>query len=90
MSIDGGFLHFFQNQMPRKPWPKTVAGLPIPFASHMASSHTPMVVGESARFKSPRLAQDMDGLRMKDWTPLFAAVKAYFEAADIPITEVIY
>ena len=91
VSIDGGFLHLYQHEMPRKPWPKTVAGLPLYFAQGLGPENTPRLLGlPFPSAKSPRIAKDMDGWKMRDPTPLFHAIRAFFEAVEIPITEVIY
>ena len=95
LSTDGGFLHilFHQNEkMPEKPWPKTVAGLPVYFAwdGKGGPTQTPRTLGRCVSFKNPRIATHIEGRWMKEWQSLFKAIKIYFEAIQTPITEVMY
>lgn len=90
MSMDGMFLHFLQTEMPPKPWPVTVAGLPPVFVPKMGPQFTPRPMGFPVRGRNPTIAGDVSGLDMQDWTALFEEVKGYLASVEIGITEVMY
>ncbi|KAK2777182.1 hypothetical protein FQN52_003207 [Onygenales sp. PD_12] len=90
LAMDGMFLYFLQTKMPPKPWPKTVAGLPPYFAPEVSRQHTPSPTGTPVSRRNGSIADDQNGLDMKDWEPLFQAVKNHFRDQGISITEVMY
>ena len=90
LSMDHMFLHFLQKKMPPKPWPKTVAGLPVYFAPEVGPQHTPRPFGTPVPRKNGSIAQDKNGRDLKDWEPLFNIVRHHFQVLEISITEVMY
>ncbi|OAX83174.1 hypothetical protein ACJ72_02465 [Emergomyces africanus] len=90
LSMDGTFQHFLQTELPPKPWPRTIAGLPPYFAPEMGPQHTPRRTGTPANRKNGSIAENQNGRDMKDWEPLFHSIKNHFQDLCISITEVIY
>ncbi|KFX98235.1 hypothetical protein V490_02385 [Pseudogymnoascus sp. VKM F-3557] len=45
LAMDGKFLYIIQAEAPPKPWPKSVAGLPLYFAPQIGPQHTPALFG---------------------------------------------
>ncbi|KAK2802807.1 hypothetical protein FQN50_007213 [Emmonsiellopsis sp. PD_5] len=90
LAMDGMFLYFLQNKMPPKPWPKTIAGLAPYFAPEVSRQHVPRPTGTPARRRNGSIADDQNGLDMKDWEPFFHIIKNHFRDQGISITEVMY
>ncbi|KAF4981915.1 hypothetical protein FZEAL_2384 [Fusarium zealandicum] len=89
-SLDGRFLTILLDEMPPKPWPKTVAGLPLHLAPQFDPHATPVPFGRLVDRRNGSIAQDLHGRGMKSWTPIFEAVRHHFSALRISITHVIY
>lgn len=87
---DGIFLYIYVSEMPPKPWPKMVAGLPLYLASRPGPENCPMPAGWPVHRRNGTIADQMDGRGMKTWTPLFEAVRDHFLALEISITQVMY
>ncbi|KAM0429745.1 hypothetical protein ACHAPT_006351 [Fusarium lateritium] len=87
---DGFFLYIYVSRMPPKPWPKTIAGLPLILAPSPGPEHSPIPTGRLVRGRNGEIAEQMNGRDMEPWTPLFEAVRDHFIALDISITQVIY
>ncbi|POR33919.1 Uncharacterized protein TPAR_05877 [Tolypocladium paradoxum] len=87
---DGIFLYIYVSEMPPRPWPKTIAGLPLYLAPRAGPEYCPMPAGWPVHRRNGTIANQMDGRDMKPWTPLFEAVRDYFLSLKISITQVIY
>ena len=87
---DGSFLYIYVSEMPPKPWPKTIAGLPLYLAPRPGPDHCPMPVSWSVHRRNGTIADRINGRDMKPWAPLFQAVRDHFLALKISITQVIY
>ncbi|OAP60401.1 hypothetical protein AYL99_05403 [Fonsecaea erecta] len=88
VSIDGFFLCLQQSSLPPKPWPLTVAGLPLYLTTELGQ--TPMPKAKPAYWKNGSIAEDRNGRDMEDWEPLFHIIKDHFRDIGVSITEVIY
>ena len=93
ISSDGYFICFSVQELPPRPWPQSVAGLPahiLPQIGDIPVARSPLPFGTQARRKNGSVAEDQNGRNMKNWTPLFNIIRNHFQAIDISITEVIY
>jgi hypothetical protein len=89
LSSDGMFLCFVQAEMPPKPWPKSVAGLP-PYFTLDLLERMPGLIGNIVPIGNGSIASDLNGRDMVDWEPLFVIVRNHFREIGISITEVMY
>ncbi|EXJ55875.1 hypothetical protein A1O7_08806 [Cladophialophora yegresii CBS 114405] len=85
---DGWFVYLQLRTLPPKPWPLTVAGVPLYL--HLKLGQNPLPPARPVSWKNGSIAEDQDGKYMKDWKPLFLAIKDHFQDLRIPITEVMY
>ncbi|KIY01857.1 uncharacterized protein Z520_01995 [Fonsecaea multimorphosa CBS 102226] len=85
---DGWFLYLQVHTLPPKPWPLTVAGLPLYL--HQIPGQNPMPRALPVSRKNGSIAEDQNGRDMQDWEPLFHIIKSHFEELRVPITEVMY
>jgi hypothetical protein len=90
IGTDGRFLIFEQETIPPKPWPKTVAGLPIYLTTEAGLPQMPKPRGRRAGRQNALIAEDIEGRDMADWRPLFEAIRGHFISTGIAITEVMY
>ena len=90
VGTDGFFLYIYVSEIPPKPWPKTIAGLPLYLAPRAGPEYCPMPNGQSVHRRNGTIADQMDGCHMEPWTPLFEAIRDHFIALKISITQVIY
>lgn len=90
LSMDGMFLTFLQKATPPKPWPRTIAGLPLYFAPEISPQYTPRPFGFLVQPENGSIAEDQNGRDMEDWEPLFHIIQSHFRALGISITEVMY
>ncbi|ETI21432.1 hypothetical protein G647_07779 [Cladophialophora carrionii CBS 160.54] len=74
--------------LPPKPWPLSIAGVPLYL--HLGLGQNPLPPPRPVRRKNGSIAEDQDGQDMENWEPLFLAVKGHFQDVGIPITEVMY
>ncbi|KAJ9637061.1 hypothetical protein H2204_004985 [Knufia peltigerae] len=88
VGTDGWFVYIEQSTLPPKPWPLTVAGLPLYFQMEMGE--TPLPRAKPVHWSNGSIAEDRNGRDMEDWTPLFHIIKDHFESIGVSITEVIY
>ena len=78
ISMDGFFIYFLRKDMPPKPWPKSVAGLPPYFAPSMGPQYIPMPLGWRVGMRNGAIGEGLDGSDMVDWEPLFIIVRNHF------------
>ncbi|KAG5305338.1 hypothetical protein I7I50_05702 [Histoplasma capsulatum G186AR] len=90
LAMDSMFLIFLQTKVPPKPWPRTIAGVPVCFAPEIGPQYIPRPIGIPAYVKNPSISKDLNGRAMQDWEPLFVSIKTYFQEQGISITEVMY
>ncbi len=88
VSSDRRFLYLQQVTMPPKPWPVTIAGLPLYLSLDMGPG--PMPPLKPVHRKNGSIAGDRDGRDMEDWEPLFHVIKGHFQGLGVSITEVMY
>jgi len=86
----GMFLRFVLQELPRKPWPKTVAGLPIYFALELSPEDSPFPLGTGVSRRNGSIAENLDCRNARPWGRLFSIIQYHFEAIKVPITEVMY
>lgn len=86
--MDGFFIYFLRKDMPPKPWPKSVAGLPPYFAPSMGPQYIPMPLGWRVGMRNGAIGEVLDGSDMVDWEPLFIIVRNHFREIGMSITEV--
>jgi len=87
---DGIFLYMSHKEMPPKPWPKTVAGLPLYLSARPFSPPKALPRYRFVSRKNGSIADDMNGRDLDDWCPLFDIIRDHFHSLHISITEVIY
>ncbi|OAP54118.1 hypothetical protein AYL99_11653 [Fonsecaea erecta] len=91
ISCDGWFIYLLVRTLPPKPWPLTIAGLPLYFHTPTTLGQGPLPQGKLVTRKNGYLAEDQDYRNMKNWEPLFKVIQKHFEEnINISITEVIY
>ncbi|KAI5456426.1 hypothetical protein BGZ63DRAFT_429079 [Mariannaea sp. PMI_226] len=90
VAIDGTFLFIHVSEKPSKPWPKTVAGLPLYLVPGPGPDYDPIPMGLPVNPRNGRIAGDIDGRDMEVWTPLFEAIRDHFLDLQISITQVMY
>lgn len=88
VATDGWFVYLQQSALPPKPWPLTVAGLPLYFQQQMGEN--PMPKALPVHWKNGSIAEDLNGRDMEDWVPLFHIIKNHFRDIGVSITEVMY
>jgi len=90
IAISGGerFLQLQLRTLPPKPWPLTIAGIPLYL--HLEMGQTPHLLPRPVSRKNGSIANDQNGRDMKDWEPLFHVIKDHFQDLGISITEVMY
>ncbi|OAP53799.1 hypothetical protein AYL99_11985 [Fonsecaea erecta] len=87
---NGWFILLLLRSLPPKPWPLTIAGLPLYFHTHDTFGQSPLPNGKRVTRKNGSVAEDQDYRNIKDWEPLFHVIRKFFEDIGIPITEVMY
>ena len=90
MTYDGDFIYLYQNPMPPKPWPLTIAGIPFYIAPEYHLLHTPLPDLIPIHCRNGAIHADQNGRDLEDWSPLFKLVRIHFVELEIPITEVMY
>lgn len=84
------FVYLYQNTMPPKPWPMTIAGLPSYIAQNPGPQHSPIPELRRVSRKNGAIHGDLNGQDMEDWSPLFNLIRGHFQDLGISITEVMY
>ncbi|KAL2408196.1 hypothetical protein ABEF95_002454 [Exophiala dermatitidis] len=90
---DGWFLYLKLRTLPPKPWPLTIAGLPLylhPDLGEPGFGPGPIPSARPASRKNGSIAEDQDGRNVEDWEPIFQLVKEHFMKLEISITQVVY
>ncbi|KIW18100.1 hypothetical protein PV08_02387 [Exophiala spinifera] len=88
LTFDGNFIAIHVDTLPPKPWPLSVAGVPLYL--YQERGRIPMPEARPAWESKVRIGQDQNGRNMKDWTPLFNIIKDHCRDIGVSITEVIY
>ncbi|KAK3934649.1 hypothetical protein QBC46DRAFT_413729 [Diplogelasinospora grovesii] len=88
IATDGWSIHLQLRTLPPKPWPLTIAGLPLYLQLEMGPG--PMPPTRLVSRKNGSIAGDQNGRDMEDWEPLFHVIKGHFQGLGVSITEVMY
>ncbi len=78
IASDRMFVYLQLRMLPPKPWPLTMAGLPLYFSLEMGPG--PLPPTRLVPQKNGSIAEDRNGLDMEDWKPLFHIIKDYLKA----------
>lgn len=89
-SFDGIFLSVYVEALPPKPWPLTCAGVPLYFTTDPDHDSGPMLPTAMGHPRSGRVADEVDGRNLEDWTVVFYEVRNHFENSGISIVDVSY
>ncbi|KAJ4688880.1 hypothetical protein HRR80_000248 [Exophiala dermatitidis] len=93
IACDGFFLCLKLRTLPPKPWPLTIAGLPLylhPDLGEIGFGNGPMPIARLASWRNGSIAEDQNGRNLEDWEPLFLLVRDHFIKLEISITQVMY
>ena len=89
-ATDGYFMYYFLKELPPKPWPKTIAGLPPHFSESPEQLNGPMPRARLVGWRGGSIAEDRNYRDVEDWDPLFDLINDHFQSLAISMTEVIY
>lgn len=90
VASDGMFVFLYQDPLPPKPWPLTIAGLASYISPGPGPQHSPIPKLRPVHRKNGVIHADRNGRDMKDWNPLFSLIRIHFQGLGISITEVMY